>query len=76
MENNSSSIDLGTIAVILTIVFAVLKLAGIVTWSWWIVFLPVLAVLVLSVVMIVLILLGLSTWHVYRNHKFNKKFKK
>lgn len=74
MENNGVSIDLGTIAIILTIVFAVLKLAGIIAWSWWIVFLPVIAVLALSLIMLVLILLGVSAWNFHQHHKFNKKF--
>ena len=74
MENSGVSIDLGSIAIILTIVFAVLKLVGIVTWSWWIVFLPILAVVALSVVVLILILLGVSVWNLHQHHKFNKKF--
>lgn len=74
MENSGVSIDLGSIAIILTIVFAVLKLVGIVTWSWWIVFLPILAVVALSVVVLILILLGVSVWNLHQHRKFNKKF--
>lgn len=33
-------INLGLIAVVLTAVFATLKLTGNIDWSWWIVFLP------------------------------------
>ncbi|MFR0506199.1 hypothetical protein [Limosilactobacillus reuteri] len=74
MENSGVSIDLGSIAIILTIVFAVLKLVGTVTWSWWIVFLPILAVVALSIVVLILILLGVSVWNLHQHHKFNKKF--
>ena len=74
MENNGVSIDLGTIAIILTIVFAVLKLAGIIAWPWWIVFLPVVAVVALSIVVLILILLGVSVWNLHQHNKFNKKF--
>lgn len=74
MTNSGVSIDLGSIAIILTIVFAVLKLSGIVTWSWWIVFLPILAVVALSTVVLILILLGVSVWNLHQHHKFNKKF--
>ena len=74
MENSGVSIDLGSIAIILTIVFAVLKLAGIVTWSWWIVFLPILAVVALSVVVLILILIGVSVWNLHQHRKFKKKF--
>lgn len=28
------------IAEVLTVVFVVLKLVGVITWSWWLVFLP------------------------------------
>lgn len=73
MENNGVCIDLGTIAIILTIVFAVLKLAGIIAWSWWIVFLPVIAVVALSIVVLILILLGVSVWNLHQHNKFNKK---
>lgn len=33
-------ISLGLLAVVLTAVFATLKLTAVITWSWWIVFLP------------------------------------
>lgn len=38
------SLDFNGLAAFLTIVFAVLKLTGVITWSWWIVFLPLIAV--------------------------------
>lgn len=45
MENNKttkvrSSLSLGSISVILTIVFLVLKLCHVIEWSWVFVFLP------------------------------------
>lgn len=38
------SLDFNGLAVFLTVIFAVLKLTGIITWSWWIVFLPLILV--------------------------------
>ena len=35
---------------VLTIVFIVLKLAGVISWSWWLVLLPEIIVIVLHVV--------------------------
>lgn len=42
---------------VLTIVFIVLKLIGVITWSWWLVFAPTLGGLVLWVLLIMGILL-------------------
>ena len=46
---------------LLTVIFACLKLAGVIDWSWWIVFLPILvsvgfAAIVLIVVLLLLVL--------------------
>lgn len=54
-------LELGGGFTLLTVVFACLKLAGVIDWSWWIVFLPMLvpagiAVLVLVVALVFLIL--------------------
>lgn len=38
------SLDFNALSVFLTVIFAVLKLTGVITWSWWIVFLPLIAV--------------------------------
>ncbi len=39
---------------VLTIIFVVLKLIGVITWSWWIVFLPLIIAVGLYVIIIVL----------------------
>ena len=46
---------------LLTVIFACLKLAGVIDWSWWIVCLPILvsvgfAAIVLTVVLLLLVL--------------------
>lgn len=41
MDNNAKvQINCGGFATLLTIVFVVLKLTGVIAWSWWLVFLP------------------------------------
>lgn len=47
---------------LLTVIFACLKLAGVIDWSWWIVFLPILVLvgLVAIVLIVVLLLLVLN----------------
>ena len=47
---------------LLTVIFACLKLAGVIDWSWWIVFLPILVPvgLVAIVLIVVLLLLVLN----------------
>ena len=43
---------------LLTVIFACLKLAGVIDWSWWIVFLPILVpVGLVAIVRIVVLLL-------------------
>lgn len=38
---------------VLTIVFIVLKLLGVITWSWWLVLLPEIIALVIYIVVVV-----------------------
>lgn len=50
-------INLGLIAVVLTAVFATLKLTGNIDWSWWIVFLPLL--LFVGLLIVIFLFIGL-----------------
>lgn len=62
MDNGRKiEINFGGIGTLLTIVFVVLKLTGVIAWSWWLVFLPMiiswgLFLLVLLIVGIIAIL--------------------
>lgn len=62
MDNGRKiEINFGGIGTLLTIVFVILKLTGVIAWSWWLVFLPMiiswgLFLLVLLVVGIIAIL--------------------
>ena len=38
------SLDFNSVAVFLTALFAILKILGVITWSWWIVFSPLILV--------------------------------
>lgn len=54
-QRNKTSIKVGSPAiVVLTIVFVILKLTGVITWSWWFVFAP----LLVPVVLFLLVILG------------------
>lgn len=53
---------------ILTIIFIVLKVLDIISWSWWVVFAPEIVALVIYVVFFVLSLIGVG-----KTHKFVKK---
>ena len=51
---NSVSLDFNGLAVFLTALFAILKLLGVVSWSWWIVFSPLILVYGLSAVILLI----------------------
>jgi hypothetical protein len=52
----SGGLGLGSLATLVTLAFVIAKLAGAITWSWLIVFLPVLAYMALVIIVIVCIL--------------------
>lgn len=54
MTNHNMSLDFNGLATFLTALFAVLKIMGIISWSWWIVFLPLIAVYGLGAVILVI----------------------
>ena len=50
----------GSIASILTIIFVIAKILGLVTWSWWICFLPlIIAAGLMLVIIFISIILGI-----------------
>ena len=51
---NSVSLDFNSLAVFLTVLFAILKILGVISWSWWIVFLPLILVYGLGAVILVI----------------------
>ena len=53
MKNNGISISLSSI---LTIIFVVAKLMGVIDWSWWIVFAPTIIAVSLSVLLLMILL--------------------
>lgn len=52
--NKSVSLDFNGLAAFLTALFAILKLLGVINWSWWIVFLPLIAVYGLGAIILVI----------------------
>lgn len=53
MNKNSGSSGLG-LSSVLTIIFVVLKLVGVIDWSWWLVLLPTLISVGLWIIFIVI----------------------
>lgn len=56
---------------ILTIFFVILKLAGVVTWSWWVVFIPLIAALITYAIM----LTAVTVFQATLIRSINKDFK-
>lgn len=54
MTKYNMSLDFNGLATFLTVLFAILKLTGVITWSWWIVFLPLIAVYGLGAIILVI----------------------
>lgn len=54
MTNHNMSLDFNGLATFLTALFAVLKIMGIVSWSWWIVFLPLILVYGLGAIVLLI----------------------
>lgn len=52
--NKSVSLDFNALAAFLTALFAILKILGVISWSWWIVFLPLIAVYGLGAVVLLI----------------------
>ena len=48
------SLDFNGLAAFLTALFAILKILGVITWSWWIVFLPLILVYGLGAVVLLI----------------------
>lgn len=74
MSKNTGSSGLG-LASVLTIIFVVLKLVDVITWSWWWVFSPILIDFGLTIIVVI----GIVAYEAYDNHKYGftpKKGKK
>lgn len=52
--NTNNAAGVGLLDVIL-VVFVILKLAGIITWSWWVVLIPLWIGLILIIIYIVIV---------------------
>lgn len=61
---------------LLTIAFVVLKLCGVINWSWWLVFLPLIISIGLPIAIILLVILGCLIWSLCVNARDKRVFKK
>ena len=58
----------GWLAVLLTVVFVVLKLVGTIAWSWWLVFLPLIiyvALDILAIIVLIVLTIIVCKWDMY-----------
>ena len=69
-------LSLGSLASLVTLAFVIAKLTGAIDWSWWIVFLPVIAYIALGILVIVCILLVVGIGLLIGYTKLKKFFKK
>jgi len=59
--SNNTGIGLGGVCFLATLAMGILKLAGVISWSWWLVFLPLLATIgVTLLVMLIVILVAVT----------------
>lgn len=71
MDKNNGSSGIG-LSGVLTIIFVVLKLVGVIDWSWWWVFSPTL----ISFGLALLIIIGFTIYVAYDNKKYGFTSKK
>lgn len=60
-ESSSSIGTLAGLANALTVAFVILKLCKVITWSWWLVFLPTLISVGIGIVALIILILLLFT---------------
>ena len=71
MDKNTSNSGLG-LSSVLTIIFVVLKLVGVINWSWWWVFSPTLINIGLTILLVIVIVI----YEVHENKKYGFTSKK
>lgn len=55
MDNGTNvNLDFGGFAAFLTLLFIALKLCGVIAWSWWLVFMPLIVVYGLTAIVILI----------------------
>lgn len=57
---------------ILTIIFVLLKVFGVISWSWWLVFLPEIIAVVFYIIMVIASVMGMNK----ARKSFDKHFDK
>lgn len=71
MDKNTGSSGIG-LSTVLTLIFVVLKLVGVIDWSWWWVFSPTL----ISTGLTILIIIGVVIYEIHDNKKYGFEYKK
>lgn len=55
MNDKNVNLDLTGFAAFLTLLFIVLKLVGVISWSWWLVFAPMIVLYVFSAIVLLIL---------------------
>lgn len=71
MDNDVKVLGIG-LSSLLTIVFLVLKLVGVINWSWWLVFLPI----IIDAGLVILIVTVYVIYIIHESKKYEIKPKK
>jgi hypothetical protein len=71
MDKNTGSSGIG-LSTVLTLIFVVLKLVGVIDWSWWWVVSPTL----ISTGLAILLIVGYVIYEIHDNKKYGFEYKK
>lgn len=71
MDKNTGSSGIG-LSTVLTLIFVVLKLVGVIDWSWWWVVSPTL----ISTGLTILLIVGYVIYEIHDNKKYGFEYKK
>ena len=71
MDKNTGSSGVG-LSTVLTLIFVVLKLVGVIDWSWWWVVSPTL----ISTGLAILLIVGYVIYALHENKKYGFEYKK
>lgn len=57
MNDNNVNLDCGGFAAFLTLLFITLKLCGVISWSWWLIFAPLIVIYGLALIVILIMVI-------------------
>lgn len=69
MHDKENTSILGDLLILLTIIMAILKLAGVISISWWLVFLPVLIEVGFAILVLLIAFIVIAFWKMKGQNK-------